>query len=95
MLKRLMAIVVCAGLSFAIADTAAAQLVKCKQDPQCGAGPCKRNNGERNGVCSPGPQGECTRCLPTVTEWGVANMGILLLAAGTIAIRLAPVRRVA
>lgn len=48
--------------------------------------PCERKNGEAD-VC--GSKG-CNSCLPTVSEWGMIMMVLLLLTAGTVAIRLAP-----
>ena len=48
---------------------------------------CERGNGEED-VC--GGEG-CAACLPTVSQWGMIMMALLLLTAGTVAIRVAPI----
>ncbi len=55
-------------------------------EPQACDLPCERGNGKED-VC--GDEG-CRSCLPTVSEWGMIMMTLLLLTAGTIAIRVVP-----
>lgn len=87
-LKRLMVAGACAAWSLSIVKAAAAQ--DC-QGVKCGE-PCVLPNGEP-GFCWLGGGQECNRCVPTVSQWGAVNMGVMLLAAGTVAVRTSAMRR--